>query len=165
MKIILDSDITNLELPFTPTSVYLNGIQTYAYSIQQDILFFNNIVSAGTEIILIPASAIRVLDDAVVTIDIAEIGYHSIISDPFGACLFSLDTVTWVKALSHIFPATIYMRPVPDDPVLDYTCIADQEVVIWRGTDYTRINEDGLVEVFEELPFNCFVGGLKYRVI
>ena len=155
----VDAEMSNIEVGFIPTSIYLDGIQTFEYVIQSGVIYFNNMVAAGTVLTVIPPEAIRILDDALVTIAITQVGIHSVFAEPFGSMLFSLNGTDWVKSLTHTYPATIYCKVAGHDPVLDFKCKADIEVVIWRGTDNTLINEDGLVEVNEP-----GTGGLEYHV-
>lgn len=164
MKFITDTDITDYVAEFTPTSVYLDGVQTYAYSTRGTTVFFNNTVPAGTEVTLMPPDAVKFDDGGIVQVDITEVGWHSVFSEPFGELEFSADNVTWVKSLSMTYPATIYVRYIPKDPVLDVLCRGNIEIVIWKGPADTKINEDGLVESFKELPLNSFVGGIEFYV-
>ena len=158
-KFKLESEISNIDVGFIPTSIYLDGVQTFEYVIQSGVIYFNTTLATGTELTVIPPEAVRILDDAIVTVAVTKTGIHSVFSMPFGNLLFSLDGATWVKSLTHNYPATIYCKVATHDPVFDFTCKADDEIVIWRGNDNTIINEDGLVEVNE-----TGTGGLEYYV-
>lgn len=164
MKFITDTDITDYVADFTPTSVYLDGVQTYAYSTRGTTVFFNSTVPAGTEVTLMPADALKFDDGGTQPLDITEVGWHSVFSEPFGELEFSTDNVTWVKSLSMTYPASIFVRYIPKDPVTDVLCRGNIEVVIWKGPDEVRVNEDGFVETFKELPTDSLVGGIEFYV-
>lgn len=159
-KHIFDTEITELTFGYIPTSIYLDGIQTFSYTILGDTVYFDNIISANTTIIATPPNVIRILDDAITTITVNNIGKHSILSEPFGAMLFSTDTVTWVKSLTVQCPTTVYGQITPHDIVTDCLCKVDIEVIIWRGSDFTFINEDGLIEIDDPSS-----GGIEYHVL
>jgi hypothetical protein len=147
MKIITEYEVSNLLVPFIPSSVYIDGVQTYGFSMQDTNIMFNTTIAAGSELTVVPTGAIKIDDSEITSTSIDVVGYHSILSAPFGKILFSLDNVTWVKVLSYVFPTTVYLYCIPDDPVVDVKCRADYEIVIWKGPVGSKINEDGFVEV------------------
>ena len=134
-------ELSDFDFGYIPTSVYLDGVQTYEYVVQNGVVFFNNMIPQGTILTALPADAVRVLNAEIVTITVEEIGLHSLFTDPFGRMEFSLDGVTWVKSLTHVFPATVYCRLTPHGYISDFKCRADFELVIWRGTDEMFVNE------------------------
>jgi hypothetical protein len=131
---------------------------------RDSVIFFNTTITAGSELTLVPDTAVRFDDNEIKALNILQIGWCSIIADPFGAIVFSLDQTTWVKALSHVFPATIYAKPTEAEPIIDVKCRADIEIVVWRGTNGMIINEEGLVELTENIPAGSTVGGAEYYV-
>lgn len=163
MKYILDYAATDYTVDFEPTSVYLDGVQTYEYNLRGNTIFFNFEVPAGTELTAMPPDAIKFTGETI-TINIVESGLHSLFSDPFGEITFSLDSVTWVKALTHVFPATVYARCTPANPVVDLLCRGTTEIILWRGSDTCKINEEGKVELFKTLPTGSTIGGADYYV-
>lgn len=164
-SLTLDSEISNYDPGYEPTSVYINGIQTWEYVYQDGIVYFNTTQVAGTTLTFVPPAAIRFLNDAVTTLSVTDVGFHSLFSKPFGGVVFSSDGVTWCKSLSRVFPATVYCKMTPQTPVTDYKCKADFEVKLWRGDDNMFINEDGLIEVTVPIPVGTTSGGLEYNVI
>lgn len=156
----IDSNLSNLALDYEPTSVYVKGSQIYNWHFESGMLYLDNTVYIGSYLTALPPFAVRFLDDDIQTVNITEVGIHSVFSDPFGKILFSLDQITWAKSLTSVFPALVYCKLVPTTPLYDYVCKVDYEIVVWRGNDATFINEEGLVEVHEPgLP-----GGLEYHV-
>jgi hypothetical protein len=155
-----DTEISEITFGYIPTSIYLDGIQTYAYNIIGNTVYFNNNIPANTIIIATPPDAIRILDDAITTINVPDNGIHSIFSAPFGNMLFSSDSVIWVKSLTIQCPATIYCKIIPHDSVTDCLCKVDIEIIVWRGNDFTFVNEDGIVEINDPSA-----GGIEYHVL
>lgn len=155
-RFITTAEISNVDMGFTPTSVYLDNVQTFDYTVQDGIIYFNIMVPSGTLVTAIPPDAVRFIDDNIVTLTISEAGIHSVFASPFGSLLFSSDGIIWVKSLTRQYPATVYCKAAPHEAITDFKCRASSEIVIWRGNDDTLVNETGQVEV------NC--GGLEYHV-
>jgi hypothetical protein len=158
-KYELVAEISNLDLGFVPTSVFLNGVQSFAYTIQDTMIYFDTVLAVGTIIVATPPDAIRSLNDSVATVTIEDIGVRSVFSMPFGRAEFSLDGVIWATSLQHTFPATIYCRPAPHDVVLDCTCKVDTELVVFNGGANVTIDSFGNVSISE-----VALGGLEYEL-
>lgn len=167
MKILTESEITDLALEFTPSSVYIDGIQTFDYSLKPNAIVFNKSIPAGSEITLVAATDPVFeyngfdVQMAYTTVDI--VGPVCVFSDPFGVVELSTDGVTWQKSLYVPGSATIHLRHMPDDPVLDLKCNADIELVLWAG-DNAIVDETGHVYVTQPLPTNYPAGGLEFYV-
>ena len=154
-----DTEISNLDVGYAPTGVYIDGDQTYEYVLQGTTIYFNNMVPAGSTVTATPPDAIRVFNAETVTITIPNTGTCSVFTQPFGRMLFSSDGISWYKSLTRVYPATIYAKLTPHDLITDFKCRADFEVVVWSG-EAAFVNEDGKVET------QCAdAGGLEYNVI
>ena len=164
MKYIIESPVSDFTFDFVPTSVYIDGVQTFGYSLRDHTAFFDTTLPAGTELTAIPADAIRFEDNNIVTVDIANVGWLSVFSDPFGEIELSLDGVTWVKSLSHTYPATVMLRQAQLPVVTDILCRANIELVIWDGGEGAKINEQGIIELIKDLPVGSSTGGVEYYV-
>lgn len=150
MKVILNSDTNSYMTDFVPTSVYLNGIQTYDYYVKDLTIYFATTILAGTEITLIPENAIRFNDEifAVFTPDV--LGAYSILSEPFGKIQFSLDQQTWHNVLTTTLPENIYAKYVPDG--FSYKCDASAEILLWQGPSM-QINDLGEIVSQTEVTY------------
>lgn len=157
-KFIINFPTTNISVGYKPSSIFLNGIQTRAFLIENNIIYFDNTLPVGTVLITVPPTVLRMTDDEIISITIDDVGKRSIFSDPFGKALFSTNASTWVTSLVYTFPATIYCKLAPHDAVLDCSCKVDIEVVVWDGGDNSYIDENNKMVIAEVLP-----GGLEYE--
>lgn len=153
-------EISNIDVGFVPTGVYIDGDQTYEYVLQGTAIYFNNMVPAGSTITATPPDAVRVFNAETVTITIPNTGICSVFTEPFGRMVFSSDGTNWFKSLTRVYPATIYAKLTPHDFITDFKCRADFEIVVWSGEE-AKVNEQGEIEVnMAETE-----GGLEYNVI
>ena len=154
MKIILETDTTMYTVPFIPTSVYINNIQTYDYTLEDFNVYFTSTIKAGTELTFIPEDAIRFIDSGIQTLNLDLTGEYSLLADPFGKILFSTDQVVWTKTIKLVFPQTVYIKYIPLDPIIDLKCDASIELIIWQGTQM-YITEEATVAttITEEVTY------------
>lgn len=147
MRITIETATAELPLGFMPTSLYIDGVQTYDYVYRNGTCFFDNAVAAGAVITAVPQDAVRFDDYEIKTVAIDAVGTLSLFADPFGAMKLSLDGVIWKNALTSVFPAIVYVKPVPRELITDSRCRADVELVLWDGGDNAAVDEAGFVTV------------------
>ena len=158
MKIIMSEESAEIIFPFEPTSVFIDGVQTFDYTLRGNNVYLKNTVPVGTEITGIPSGALRFIDNSIPSFEPTE--GNTVFSDPFGLIEFSLDQSTWYKALRYTLPCTVYARQTHVEPILDVKCRGNIELVFWYGEN-VKINEQGLVEVITDMTE---AGGIEYYV-
>ena len=147
MRTTLETATAELPLGFEPTSVYLDGIQTYDYVYRNGTCFFGTIVAAGVEITAIPQDAVRFDDSETKQVFIDAIGTFSLFAEPSGSMKLSLDGIVWKNAITCVFPTTVHVKPIVRELVTDSRCIAGVELVLWAGGDNAKIDDEGFVTV------------------